>query len=158
MDKAIYSELCNHVGWTDPPRFGKCVPTQQGTKQTTQTTTPICIQKLRDGYRIPRKATNTIQLQSKDANTIQLQSNNTNTNPTTPTDIEDSEIASEDEAPKPQVASKICKVKRARSESPAQELRIAIELLERANNLEQQARQLREEATEIRHRYDRYKR
>ena len=66
-------------------------------------------------------------------------------NLTTPNDLEEEEIATnENEAPKPAVTDK--KYKRARDESPATELRRAIELLEKANQLEQQARQLREEA------------
>ena len=56
------------------------------------------------------------------------------------------------------VASKICRPKRARSESPAAELRRAIELMEEAEELEQRARTLREDARIIRQRYDRSKR
>ena len=63
-------------------------------------------------------------------------------------------VSSEDEGPKPTVASKICGTKRARSESPAEELRRAIELLEDAEHLEQRARTMREEAKKIRQRYD----
>ena len=66
---------------------------------------------------------------------------------TAPTGMEEREIiTSDDEAPKPAAANKICSNKRARDESPATELRQAIKLLERADQLEQQARQLREEA------------
>ena len=94
---------------------------------------------MRSGYRIPKKANNTT--------------------PATPNNIEDGELVpSEDETPTPQIANRLGSTKRSRSESPAKELRRAIELLEQADYLEQQARQLREEAREIRQRYDRYKR
>ena len=123
------------------------MPTQQGSKQNSEQSnqqtappTPISIFKRRDGYKIPKRTDNS--------------------NTTTHTDIEEGEIAISDdnETTKPVVASKISNNKKTRDESPATEPRRAIELLERTDHLEQQARQLREEARDIRLRYERYKR
>ena len=145
VDKSTYQELCEHLIWVDPPKFGRCVPTQHGSKKGNEQDPtppahppPIPPLKLRRGYRNPKKVHNT---------------------QTTPASIEDGELlTSDDEMPTPQVASKICRAKRPRSESPAKELKKAIELLEKADELKQQARSLREEAREIRQRYDKYKR
>ena len=53
VDRELYAQLCKHVGWMDPPKLGKCVPTQQRTKednnQGEKSTTPIRILKLRAG-------------------------------------------------------------------------------------------------------------
>ena len=125
----------NRIGWRDPPQFGKCVPTRQGHKRADNSdkpTTPapsLQTFKVRTGYKIPKKA-------------------NTTTN------REDGEVTSDDDMPQPMVASKICRPKRARSESPTTELRKAIELLEEADELEQRAKSLREKARIIRQRFD----
>ena len=141
VDKESYPAFCQHIGWTDPPKFGRCVPAKQGPKRvskptptrTTPSSTPIGIYTVRAGYKIPKK--------------------------TPPTSIEEGEVtSSEDDTPPPVVASKICRPKRARSESPATELRKAIELMEEAEELEQRARALREEARTIRQKYDKSKR
>ena len=87
---------------------------------------------MRAGYKIPKKAF--------------------------PVDKEEGDnISSGDNTP-PMVASKICRLKQAKSESPAAELRKAIELMEEAEELAQRARTLREEARTIRQRYDKSKR
>ena len=83
MDKELYTELCKHVGWVDPPEFGKCVPTQQGpkrdNKQDEKSTAPIRILQLCTGYKIPKKESITA-----------------------PTDIEEGEIiTSDDNTPQP---------------------------------------------------------
>ena len=151
VDKASYNMFCKYIGWTDPPTFGQCVPAKQGPRKPVNTsipppprntsttpTPPNTTLKLRVGYRIPKKA--------KPSNP-------------THTSREDGELlSSEEEGPKPTVASKICRTKRARSESPTHELRQAVELLEEAGQLEQRAKAKREKAAEIRRRYDERKR
>ena len=150
VDKASYNAFCKYIGWVDPPTFGQCVPAKQGPKRlvntlttpknasTTPTPPSTAPLKLRTGYRIPKKAKPS--------------------NPTC-TNREDGELlSSEDEGPKPAVANKICRTKRARSESPTHELRRAVELLEEAGHLEQRAKVMREEAAKIRKRYDEQKR
>ena len=112
-------------------------PTQQefkrDSKQDGNPAAPIRILKLRTGYKIPKKESST-----------------------TPTDLEKGEIITPDaNTPQPLTSNQLCKNKRARDESPATKLRRAIELLERADQLEQQARLLREKAKDIRPRYDR---
>ena len=130
VDRDSHPAFCQHIGWTDPPKFGRCVPAKQGPKKasnrtthttsnttsnttphttsnttsnTTSKTTPIEIYTVQADYKIPKKAP--------------------------PADPEEEReiISSEDETPQPMVASKICRTKRARSESPAAELRRAIE-------------------------------
>ena len=147
VDKESYDKFCQYIGWTEPPKFGHCVPAKQGRRPThpastpntkrvgTTLSTPIEPLKLRVGYRIPKKS-----------------------HSTTNTKEEGEVISSEEDEPTPTVASKICRTKRARSESPATELRRAIKLLEDAEELEQLAREKREEAKEIRLRYDGRKR
>ena len=135
VDKETYGEFCHFIGWTDPPTFGRCVPTRQGPKRVDNSskqaiTTPIPTLKLRTGYKIPKKST-------------------------TPVDREEGELdSSDDTTPPPMIASQISRPKRSRSESPATELRRAIELLEEADILEQKAKTLREKAKVIRQRYD----
>ena len=143
VDRELYDIFCKYIGWLDLPKFGQCVPAKQGPKRSVNKppkstiatlTPPIKALKLRVGYPIPKK---------------------TNLPDSTPSNKEAGElIGSEDDGPKPTVASQLCRVKRARSESPAEELRRAIELLEDAGHLEQRAKAMREEARKIRQRYD----
>ena len=137
----MYGEVCQHLGWVDPPSLEKCVPTKEGHKKTdnstdhTTPTTPIQAFKVRTGYKIPKTAISThIGKEEGEVN------------------------SSDDDMPQPTVASKICRPRRTSSESPAAELRRAIELLEEADELEQKAMMLRKKAKAIRHRYDKSKR
>ena len=65
-------------------------------------------------------------------------------------------MLSSDEENKPEVASIIINPKRARVEDPANELARAIGLLEDAEQLERQAKHMREEAGRIKQRYNNY--
>ena len=155
VDKDSYNDFCKYMGWANPPRFGNCVPTQRGTKTSSNKLAihkaavnkpavdshqqPVISRKggsftptLPAGYKIPKK---------KQAIT-------------TLTKLEEGEvISSDDETCHPTVASVICKPKRARTKEPTAELLRAIELLEDADQLERRAKKMRRVASCIHQRY-----
>ena len=133
VDKDTCTDFCEVIGWTNLPRFGKCVPTKLGSKAANTRTTTITTPELPVGYKIPKKKKVSATRPSlEDGEVVVL-------------DKDDNQHA---------VACGIVRTKKARTEDSSTKLFKAIKLLKSTEHMEKQAKRMREEANHIRQRYD----